>query len=308
MTSGPGLRGLALPGLALLAAVAAIAQEAPAVEIRTTELTPNLYALAGRGGTIGLSIGDDGVLLVDDQYAPLTESILAAIGELTDQPVRFVLNTHWHGDHTGGNENLGERGALIVAHDNVRTRLSTDQFLDALQRTIPASPAAALPVVTFSEAITLYWNGEEIHAFHVEPAHTDGDSVVVFRKADVVHTGDVFWNSGYPLIDLSAGGSIDGMIRVVRDLLATTGPATRFIPGHGPIGDRADVAAYLRMLETTRASVAGMITKGASLEDVQAAKPTAAFDAERGTAFYSKEQYVSFVYESLTREQARGEP
>jgi cyclase len=308
LTTRPRLRGTALAALTLLSVASGLAQEAPAVEIRTTELTPHLYALAGRGGTIGVSIGDDGVLLVDDQYAPLTESILAAIGELTDQPVRFVLNTHWHGDHTGGNENLGERGALIVAHDNVRARMSTDQFLEALQRTVPASPAAALPVVTFSEAITLYWNGEEIHASHVEPAHTDGDCVVVFRKADVVHTGDVFWNSGYPLIDLSAGGSIDGMIRVVRDLLATTGPATRFIPGHGAIGNRADVEAYLRMLETTRATVAERIAAGASLEEIQAARPTAAFDAERGTAFYSKEQYVSFVYESLTREGVPGEP
>jgi glyoxylase-like metal-dependent hydrolase (beta-lactamase superfamily II) len=302
VTSGPGGGGAALVALALLGATAGAAQQAPAVEIRTTELTPHLYALAGRGGTIGLSIGEDGVLLVDDQYAPLTESILAAIGELTDQPVRFVLNTHWHGDHTGGNENLGRAGALIVAHENVRARMSTDQFLEAIQRAIPASPAAALPVITFSDAVTFYWNDEEIHAYHVEPAHTDGDSVVVFRKADVVHAGDIFWNSGYPLIDLSSGGSIDGMIRVVRDLLATTGPATRFIPGHGAVGDRADVAAYLRMLETTRATIAEMIANGASLEEVQAAKPTAPFDTARGTAFYSKEQYVSFVYDSINRE------
>ena len=158
-------------------------------------------------------MGPDGVFLIDDQYAPLTDKIKAAIATVSDKPVRFVLNTHWHGDHTGGNENLGQAGALIVAHDNVRVRMSVEQFREAFGQKVPAAPKAALPVVTFNDTVTFHLNDQEIHAFHVAPAHTDGDTVIHFRTADVIHTGDVFFNGLYPFIDVGSGGGIGAASR-----------------------------------------------------------------------------------------------
>ncbi|MDH3600750.1 MAG: MBL fold metallo-hydrolase, partial [Candidatus Tectomicrobia bacterium] len=160
------------------------------VEIGTTQLADGLYMLTGAGGNIGVSVGQDGLFLIDDQFAPLSDKIMAALKKLSEGPIRFVLNTHWHGDHTGGNENMGHAGAVIVSHDNVRKRLSTEQFIKAFDRKVPPSPPGALPVVTFPESVTLHLNGETIHAFHVDPAHTDGDSVVHFRNANVIHAGD----------------------------------------------------------------------------------------------------------------------
>ena len=194
--------------------------------------------LTGSGGNLGLSVGKSGTYLIDDQYAPLSDKILAAIKAITPDPVRFVVNTHWHGDHTGGNENLGKAGALLVAHENVRRRMSTRAVHRGLRTgRSPPSPEDALPVVTFTDAITFHWNGDEIRVYHVPPAHTDGDSIVHFVKADVVHMGDLFFNGGYPFIDTSSGGRVDGVIEAADRVLAGIGEKTRIIPGHGPLGD-----------------------------------------------------------------------
>ena len=198
--------------LILLSAPAA-AQQQPdwnAVEIRVERIAPGVAVLFGRGGNISLSYGDDGNVLIDDQYAPLTERILAAVRSVDPDPVRFVVNTHWHGDHTGGNENVGRAGAVIVAHHNVRRRMSMDQVVRG--NAVPASPAGALPIVTFSDDLTFHLNGDDIRVHHVEHAHTDGDSLVHWTRANVLHMGDTFFNGMLPFIDLDSGGSIDGLL------------------------------------------------------------------------------------------------
>ena len=222
--------------LVLVAAPVLAQQDFSKVEVKAEKVAEGVYMLTGSGGNLGLSVGKSGTYLIDDQYAPLSDKILAAIKAITPDPVRFVVNTHWHGDHTGGNENMGKAGALLVAHENVRRRMSSEQFIALFGNKIPASPEDALPVVTFTDAITFHWNGDEIRVYHVPPAHTDTDSIVHFVKADVVHTGDVFFNGSYPFIDTSSGGRIDGVIEAAERVLAGTGPATRFIPGHGPVG------------------------------------------------------------------------
>jgi glyoxylase-like metal-dependent hydrolase (beta-lactamase superfamily II) len=286
-----------------VAAVVLLASAATAqgedVEIQTVDVAPGVSMLIGQGGNIGVSTGADGVFLVDDQFAPLTPKILAAVAKLSDAPVRFVLNTHWHGDHTGGNENLAGQGALIVAHDNVRRRMSSDQFISAMDRRVPASPPAALPVVTFGADVTLHWNGDALHAIHVPNAHTDGDAIVHFEKAEVVHTGDVYFAGQYPFIDRDSGGSLGGMIAAVDRVLALADDATRIIPGHGPLSNRAELARYRAMLATARDRVRAAIDAGKSLEEVLAARPLADLDGAWGTGFVKPEAFLRTVYASL---------
>src|SRR4051812_10348114 len=222
------------------------------VRVTSTKVAGNVHMLVGSGGNIGLMAGDDAAFVVDDQFAPLTPKILAAIKAITPQPVRFVMNTHWHFDHTGGNENMGQAGALIFAQENVRKRLSTDQFIEAFKLKQPASPHGALPVVTFTDTVSFHLNGDSIVVFHVAPAHTDGDAMVMFTKANVVHTGDVFVSAGFPFVDRSSGGTIHGIIAATERLLTVTNAETKIIPGHGPLSDRARVKAYHDMLVVMR--------------------------------------------------------
>src|SRR6056297_177614 len=250
------------------------------VEIGVTDLGDGLYLLTGRGGNMGLSVGEDATFLIDDQFAPLTPKIRAAIAELTDQPVKFVFNTHWHFDHVGGNENFGETGSVIVAHDNVRERMSKDQFLEAFNREVPASPPEALPVVTFNDRVTFHLNGETIRAFHTPHAHTDGDSVIHF----------------------------DGVIEAANAVLAMTDEESVIIPGHGPIADRDDLRAYRDMLATVRDSINAMIADGMSLEQVQAANPTADFDAVHNEmGMFEPAQWVGLLYGLLAPAEGAGE-
>lgn len=284
----------------LLLAPAAVAQDGMEdVEIGVQRVAEGIYMLMGRGGNIGLSVGDDATFVVDDQFAPLTDRIVAAIATVTDRPVDYVLNTHWHFDHTGGNENLGRQGALIMAHDNVHKRMAAGQYMAAFDMSIEPAPPVALPVVTFNDTLTLHVNGLTIRGFHVENAHTDGDTLIHFVEANVVHMGDTFFNGIYPFVDLESGGGIEGVIEAVDTVLGMVDDSWAIIPGHGPLADRDDLVGYRAMLVGIRDAVAAMIAEGRSLEEIQAAKPTAAFDAEFADGFVPPDRFVATVYASL---------
>ena len=272
------------------------------VQIRPVRVAEGIYMLTGAGGNIGVSLGDDGTLLIDDQFAPLTAKIQAAVRGLTSQGVKYLINTHWHGDHVGGNENLGNAGVLIVAHDNVRARMSKDQFMPRFNQKVPASPKVALPVVTFPDTVTFHLNGEDIVAFHVRNAHTDGDVMVKFTKANVVHAGDIYVRYGYPFIDESSGGSFLGILAGTERLLNVTNAETKYIPGHGALATRADVAAYHKMLVTIRDRVRAAIKAKKSLKALLAAKPLADLDAEFGKGgFVKADDIVTMAYGDLTK-------
>jgi glyoxylase-like metal-dependent hydrolase (beta-lactamase superfamily II) len=297
--------GLIVAGLAAALPAQAHEQEAGGaakeeVTIVAEQVSGGVYMLTGRGGNIGLSVGPDGVFMIDDQYAPLTEAIREAVRKLSDQPIRFVLNTHWHGDHTGGNENLGTSGSLIVAHDNVRKRMSTDQSMPFFGREVPASPAAALPVVTFSDALSFHLNGEDIRVLHFPAAHTDGDAVVQFRGSNVVHMGDIYFNGLYPFIDSGSGGSIRGMVAAIDDLLPLMDADTRVIPGHGPLSDRDGLAAYRNMLADVSDRIGALLGEGKDLAAIQAAAPTAAYDEAWGGGFIEPDTWVRMIVEDLS--------
>ncbi len=272
---------LAVLGTGLGTTPLAAQQDFSNVEITTIPLRGGVYMLIGSGGNIGVSVGEDGPFVVDDQYAPLTEKILAAIASITDGSVRFVLNTHWHGDHVGGNENLGKAGAMIVAHENVRKRLNPEEFPEVMARSQQAPPDA-LPVVTFTDGVTFYWNGEEIRAFHVAHAHTDGDAIIHYTNANVIHMGDTFFNGSYPYIDVDAGGHIDGMIHAAGAVLEITNSETQIIPGHGELATPDDLREYRAMLITVRDRIQVMVNDGMSVEEIVAARPTRDLDDEWG--------------------------
>ncbi len=295
------IRSIALCTALVLTAVPSFGQQDFSnVTIETTKVADGLYMMVGAGGNLGVSVGEDGVFLVDDQYAPLTDKIRKAIAAVTDQEIRFVVNTHWHGDHTGGNENLGSGGAVIVAHGNVRERMSTEQFLALWQQTVPPSPKAALPVITYDDSVTFHLNGQTIHAFHVPPAHTDGDSVVVFKELDVIHAGDLFFNGLYPFIDVGSGGHIDGVIKAVETIAGHAGEKTKIIPGHGPLADKSDLMAYHAMLVAVRDAVKPLVEQGKSRDEVIAAKPTAALDEKWGQGFLKPDVFAGIVFDGLT--------
>jgi glyoxylase-like metal-dependent hydrolase (beta-lactamase superfamily II) len=292
--------------LALLAVVGFSAATARAqdqdfskVEIKTEKVAEGLYALFGAGGNIGVSVGADGVFMIDDQYAPLSDKLLAAIKALSDKPLRFLVNTHWHGDHTGGNENFSKTGVVIVGHDNVRKRMSTNQFIAAFKMKVDPSPPVALPIITFSDTATFHFNGQEIDAFHVPPAHTDGDSALYFPGLNVLHTGDLFFNGLYPFIDVDSNGSIDGMIGAADKILPMINDQTKIIPGHGPVGTKADYAAFRDMLKTARDSVNALIQAGKSEEEAVAAKPMASLEEKWGKGFLNSDLFTQIVYKSL---------
>ena len=288
--------------LVALCAAGGLALEAPAqqqdfskVEIKAEKLSATTYMLTGAGGNLGLSAGDDAAFLVDDQFAPLTARIEAEVAKLTTKPIRFVINTHWHFDHTGGNENLGKAGAVIVAHENVRRRMSTEQFIEFLGMTMKAEPKVALPVVTFTRDVTFHLNGDEIRVWHAPNAHTDGDAIVHFRNSDVVHMGDIFFNLMYPFIDASSGGTADGVVAAVDRVLAEIGEKTRIIPGHGPLASKADLVAYRHMLATVSTRVRDGVRSGKKVAEIVASKPTAEFDAVWGKGFLSPDRFVEML-------------
>jgi glyoxylase-like metal-dependent hydrolase (beta-lactamase superfamily II) len=270
------------------------------VEIKTTPLTDSIYMLEGAGGNLVVCVGDDGNFLIDDQFAPLTDKIRAAIAAVHQGDVRFVLNTHWHFDHTGGNENFGKAGSVIVAHDNVRARMSVDSFSEFLDRESPASPHEALPVVTFTDGLTFHLNGHTIEVTHFAHAHTDGDAIVHFREANVIHTGDIVFYGLYPFIDVESGGSIDGVIAACAAMLELADDATKFVPGHGPIIGRAELATYHDMLVEIRSRVVARMEAGDDLEAIKASRPTAEWDEALGQAWLTGDQFTELVVRGLS--------
>jgi len=286
-----------LLALSLVAAPLSAQAGLDTVQVRTTPITRNVYMLTGAGGNIGLAVGDDAVFLVDDQFAPLTPKILAAIATVTNKPIRFVVNTHWHFDHTGGNENMGKAGALIVAHENVRKRMSTEQFIEALNRREPPAARGALPVVTFTDGVTFHINDDSLVVTHMPPGHTDGDAIVYFTKANVLHTGDTFLSAALPFVDLSSGGSIHGIITTAERVYAMANDQTKIIPGHGPIADRARVKAFREMLVVLRDRMKAEVLAGKTVDQVLAANVSAAYAKEWPNGH---ERFIRLLYQETS--------
>lgn len=292
----PGI--IALVITALFASTSTPAQEQK-VEYIPTTLSDTLTMLKGQGGNIAISAGEDGVYIIDDQLQPLTDQLLVAISEISDQPIRFVINTHFHHDHVGGNETIGKGGAVIIAHDNIHQRMSSDYYSNFFDNTWPAWPQVALPVITFNDQITLHFNGEIAKVYHVPHGHTDGDSIVHFPASDVIHMGDIYFNGLYPYIDLDGGGNIEGMIAGAELGVSIAGEDTQIIPGHGPLSNKANLAEYRDFLVTARNNVQKLIDQGKNLEQAVAARPTAQWDATLGAVWITPEQLVIFIYNSL---------
>ncbi|MDF2738123.1 MAG: Beta-lactamase domain protein [Nitrososphaeraceae archaeon] len=272
------------------------------VTIKTTELTESIYMLEGSGGNIIVSVGEDGVFMVDDQFAPLTEKIKEVISKITDQHIKFVINTHWHPDHTGGNENFGELDAIIVSHDNVRKRLSTEQFQEFFNRSVPPLSEKGLPIITFSDNMTIFQNGDEIKIIHVDNGHTDGDSIVYFTKNNVIHVGDDFNDKSYPFIDLSSGGSIDGLISSLQTTSSIIDDETKVVSGHSEISNKTKVNDFTNMLKDVREKISQMIEDGKSLEEIIASQPTSKYDEiYYDHTRFQPEDFVTFIYQSLTK-------
>lgn len=288
--------------LVCLATAAPLAAQNPdSVEFTRQRLADGLYLLQGAGGNIALSAGKDGVFIVDDDYAPLTEKLKKAVAGVASSPIRFVINTHKHGDHTGGNERLGGEGAIIVAQENVRARMSVATFYKEFNQTTPAAPAAALPIITFGESMTLYLNGDTVDILHAKAAHTDGDALVRFRKANIIHMGDTFFNGFYPYIDVTSGGTIDGMIAAANQALNLANDNTRFIPGHGPMAGRAQLIAFRDMLITVRVRIAEAKIEGKTAEQVLNANLLADLDSTWGKGFMTPAQFAEVAYRAIPR-------
>ena len=262
-------------------------------------VTDQITMLSGKGGNIGLFIGEDGTFLIDDQFAPLTDKIVAAIKSVGGDFPKFLINTHYHGDHTGGNENLGQRGTLIVSHDNVRERLSLGSFIAAFNMKREAVSPNGLPVVTFSEDISFHLNGDNIRASHVPHAHTDGDSFIYFKKANVIHAGDLFFNGFYPFIDVTHGGSLKGMIKGVDRVLALADEHTKIIAGHGPLGDKAELTAYRQMLMTAYDRLRRLKMEGKTAQQAAAEKPLSDLEATWGDGLFKGDRWIEIIYSGV---------
>ncbi len=275
---------VSLGGALLHGGVSAQQGDMADVQIIPHHVAGSVYYLEGRGGNVVITVGEDGVVMIDDQFAPLTDRILAAIREISDAEIRFVINTHVHGDHTGGNENLGRMGILILARDQVRVRLEAQ------------SPKDALPILTYSDAITIHLNGGELYAGPLPPSHTDGDTYIHFRDDDVIAVGDVFRTVAFPVIDLNNGGSLEGTIQTLGVLAGLGGPDTQYIPGHGVVSNREDVVEFRDMVMTVRDRVAALVATGASYPQVAAASPTGEFEAKWG----DPERFLTAVYAELS--------
>ncbi len=304
---------MALAACLSLAALSARAQfgDPLKVNVKVTPVAGGVSMIEGAngfaGGNVSVSVGDDGLFVIDDELAPLTPKLKAALASLSKKPVRFLVNTHWHADHTGGNPAMAAAGAVIVAQENVRKRLSVDQVREFMGNkvTTAALPPAALPVVTFTEDVTLHFNGDEVHVIHVPPAHTDGDSIVQFKKANVIATGDVVVGY-YPLIDADSGGTFEGFIAAAEKILTLADDNTKIVPGHGPLMTKADVAAYHDMLLQVRDRVGKLIAAKKTVDEAKAAKPLADLEPKWGQGFIHADTMIETVYRSPPAPEKKG--
>ncbi len=269
------------------------------VKITPVALTGQIYMVTGKGGNLGVFTGGDGTFLIDDQYAPLTEEIVKVIKSVGGEYPKFLINTHYHGDHTGGNENLGKGGTLIFSHDNVRERLSAGSFLKAFNSRRPPVSGVGLPVVTFSENMSFHLNGDTVRAVHMPHAHTDGDSFIVFKNANVIHAGDLFFNGFYPFIDVGHGGSLKGMIAAVDRLLSMADENTKIIPGHGPLANSDDLSNYRQMLAVAHDRLKKFREDGKTAAEVIAAKPLADLEDEWGDGLFTGDRWIEVIYSGV---------
>jgi glyoxylase-like metal-dependent hydrolase (beta-lactamase superfamily II) len=283
-------------------AVAAQAQtDFSKVQMKATKVAGNVYMLEGAGGNIGVSVGDDGLLIVDDQFAPLADKIRAALKGIADEKLKFILNTHWHGDHTGGNVVFGPE-ATIIAHDNVRKRLATEQKSTVFNTTTPPSPKEALPVITFDQSLSVHFNGEDIRAIHFPHGHTDGDSVIFFSASNVVHLGDDFFAGRFPFVDLESGGSVEGLVRNIGEIIAKIPADAKLIPGHGPISTIDDLKSYYRMLQQTTEVVRQKIAAGKTLDQIKSEGLPDEYKPW-GQGFIKTDRWLETIYKSLAAKQ-----
>ncbi|NNE07175.1 MAG: MBL fold metallo-hydrolase [Gemmatimonadetes bacterium] len=271
------------------------------VVVKKHEASGSVVMLEGRGGNIAVCTGPKGVFMVDSQFAPLSSKIRAEIETLSEGPVSFLVNTHWHGDHVGGNANFQNEGTIVVAHDNVRKRMSAEHFNDLFDRQMPASDAAALPVVTFSEDVTFHWDGGAIEIFHVGPAHTDTDAMIYFRKDNVLHMGDIFFNGYFPFIDVTSGGTAAGYVAAIDRALALVDDDTVIIPGHGPLAGREDLLVYRGVLQGTTTAVEAAVEDGKTLDEVKAMNITGKYPESWGSGFVQPDLFITTLYRSYQK-------
>ena len=270
--------------------------DADADKISPVQVTEQIYMIAGKGGNVGVFTGEDGTFLIDDNFAPLTEKIVEAIKSIGGNYPEFLINTHYHGDHTGGNENLGSGGTLIFSHDNVRERLKNGSFLKAFNMKSEATDPEGLPVVTFSEGISFHINGDTVRAIHVAHAHTDGDSFIYFEEANVVHAGDILFNGFHPFIDVDHGGSLRGTIQGVDEILALVDDNTKIIPGHGPLGNRTELESYRKMLWTAYERLRKLKAQGKTAQEAAASKPLVDLEATWGDGNFTGDRWIELIY------------
>ena len=289
------MRTTYLFAMALVATAAFGQQNFDNVQIKTQKVAGTVYMLVGAGGNIGVTVGEDGIVIVDDQYAPLAPKILEALKGISDKPLRFIINTHYHGDHTGGNEVMG-KSAPIVAHENVRKRL----VAGVPARNTPPAPKGALPVVTFDSTLTLHVNGEDVRAVHFPHGHTDGDAIIWFTKSNVVHMGDDFFNGRFPFVDIDGGGSVAGLIQNVEKVLGQLPDDVKIIPGHGDLADKAALRAYLEMLKATSAAAQAAIKAGKTVAQAKEEKILSKWETW-GTGFVGQDRFLDTLYREYSK-------
>jgi len=290
------MRNFIIIVLLFASCLSATAQNFDSVEIKTTKVSGPVYMLEGSGGNIGVLVGNDGVMLVDDEFAPLSEKIKKAIGAISDKPIRFIINTHFHGDHSDGNKIFGSEGSVIVAQENARKRMTTDYFFKAFKQEQKAMTYEGLPKITFAESITFNMNGETVQVIHIKNAHTDGDAAIYFKESNVLHTGDAFVRYGLPFIDDQGGGTIDGMINGAEQMLKMINDETKIIPGHGQLSSKKDLQDYKKMLQTVRSRVADGIKAGKTMDQIVKADP-----AKEYKTVFDKIFFIQTVYNSLKK-------
>lgn len=299
------MKNLILPSLLFLTGIVSAQQNFDTVRVRPQKVAEHIYLLKGSGGNIGVLTGADGVVMIDDQFAPLSEKIAAAIKTLDAGAIRFLINTHIHGDHSGGNDNFAKAGATIVAHDQVRERMMKETVNTRMNRTFPPREKIAWPVITFGNTMSFHLNNEDIQLLHFDPGHTDGDVIIHFKKSNVFHTGDAFVRGSFPYIDGSSGGTLDGYISTLSQLLGVLDNNSKVIPGHGDLATKADVKTTHDMLVDIRNQVTAALKSGKKVEDLAGMNITAKYDAQWGNGFIKGKDFVLVVAESLQTKKSK---